>query len=254
MRKSKQAAIEKINACIAAMNAYDDNGVFYNTVTLKDVTDIYENSTYSPKLLALLPPEYRSEGKWWDSVEVLLYNIRDTLEEDLGGYPNTAEFRSAVAYYDNYSMEAKRYIMDRYNDEEDRLIEEEERLFDEEERLFHEKEILFDEAIANSCSCCHQKTSMGVIGLTDVEKIYEESDYIPEILALYPPELRNDLLEDDIRVDWIAIILNGGTDDIDHMNQHDRNTYSNIEKYYENYTEDAKKYILERMEEIWEDY
>lgn len=228
MRKSKQIAIEKINACIAAMDTYDDYGEFYNTVTLKDVTDIYENSTYSPKLFALLPPEYRRQGKWWDSVEILLYTIRG---ED---YPNTPEFNSGVAYYDNYSMEAKKYIMDRYCDEEDRLMEE-----------------AYDNHPEWQCSCC---PSMDEIGLADVQKIYEESDYIPEILALYPPELRNDLLEDDIRVDWITDILNGGSDDIDYMSQQDRNTYSNIEKYYENYTKEAKEYILSRMEEIWEDY
>lgn len=92
------------------------------------------------------------------------------------------------------------------------------------------------------------------VTLHDVTTRYYESDYMPEILALYPPHLRNDLLEDDVRVKWIESILAGNIRDITSFKSTAKwEKYSMIVDYYKNHTQDAKEFILDCIDELWAD-
>lgn len=94
-----------------------------------------------------------------------------------------------------------------------------------------------------------------IVTREDVVTLYNKSEYIPEILALYPPHLRDQLIEDDVRIDWIEKILAGRIRDVSSFKSNKRwKEYSMIVDYYANHTQEAKDAILVYIEEMWADY
>jgi hypothetical protein len=155
-RQAKLNAIKNIKSCIDALNTYDDSGVLYDIVkvendkpiqlvTLTDVKEIYKSTTLKYPASSLLPPEYRNyledgnntpkyvEGALYgtnvgDFVEALLraLQLRVDSEEDDGGIPlpTTDTFREAVAYYDNHTTGAIKFILSKSDDDYMRLLDE----------------------------------------------------------------------------------------------------------------------------------
>lgn len=103
----------------------------------------------------------------------------------------------------------------------------------------------------------------------DVEEAYANSTHFPEILALYPPQFRDDLMEGDLRVNIIRNVLNAYLFDKSMKMAYDdsfaiyKTLYiptSSVEEdhsiaveYYKNHTKDACNYILDMIMQFNED-
>jgi hypothetical protein len=106
----------------------------------------------------------------------------------------------------------------------------------------------------------HKKVcSTTKITLADVEKAYEESTYFPEIYALYPPEYRNDMIEGDVRIDYLIDVIEGYIDGVGMLREenfddkNDWNDYMKAVDYYRNHTRDALGYVFDKIYEFEED-
>ena len=137
IRASKQRAIENIKTLVAEMNTYDDNGVLYEEdaiphtgssvnstkITLEEVEETFAKSSYTPKILALIPTQFRNDlvegdariGDCIDALTDILveyYYVSGPMTE-----PMTTEVASAKDYvnaynfYRHYSEEAIEYIL-----------------------------------------------------------------------------------------------------------------------------------------------
>jgi hypothetical protein len=137
IRASKQCAIENIKKFVAEMNTYDDNGVLYEEdaiphtgssvnstkITLEEVEETFAKSSYTPKILALIPTQFRNDlvegdariGDCIDALTDILveyYYVSGPMTE-----PMTTEVASAKDYvnaynfYRHYSEEAIEYIL-----------------------------------------------------------------------------------------------------------------------------------------------
>jgi hypothetical protein len=139
---------------VAEMKTYDDNGVLYEEdaiphtgssvnstkITLEEVEETFAKSSYTPKILALIPTEFRNDlvegdariGDCIDALTDILveyYYVSGPMTE-----PMTTEVASAKDYvtaynfYRHYSEEAIEYILNlieefegcqEYDEEED---------------------------------------------------------------------------------------------------------------------------------------
>lgn len=127
VRQAKKNAIANIKKCIADMNTYDDNGVFYTDamqkkVTLSDVIEKYETSTFEYKFYALLPSiciEYldnRENG--YEFYDDIITDLSDSAEPHHFVYTEESmrDFQEAISFYDNHTDEAKKYVLDKSED------------------------------------------------------------------------------------------------------------------------------------------
>lgn len=81
------------------------------------------------------------------------------------------------------------------------------------------------------------------VTLKDVEDAYRNSAHFIPIYALYPPEFREDLMEDDIRIDYCIEVLTDIVEGKPLVNTSNK-TYQCVIDYYRNHTEDAAQYVL----------
>jgi hypothetical protein len=143
-RASKQRAIENMKKLVAEMNTYDDNGVFYEEdailhtgssvkpaksestkITLEKVKETYAKSSYSPKIIALIPKEFRHYLLMEEDDRILgecIYALDAILCEysDVSGpatnpikadSPDEIDYVVAYNFYRHYSEEAIEYIL-----------------------------------------------------------------------------------------------------------------------------------------------
>lgn len=120
IRASKQRAIENIKKLVAEMNAYDDNGELY--ITLEEVEETFAKSSYTPKILALLPTEFRNDlvegdariGKCFKAMSYILHGNShlsgQTIEPIKTSISSVNDFATAYNFYRHYSEEAINYI------------------------------------------------------------------------------------------------------------------------------------------------
>jgi hypothetical protein len=135
IRASKQRAIDSIKKQIAEMNTYDDNGVLYEEdaiphtgssvkstkISLEDVKETFAKSSYTPKILALIPTEFRNDLVEYDEriddcldALIAISDMYEDNQEPSGvvwsGY--TPDFVTAYNFYSHYSEDAIIYIYD----------------------------------------------------------------------------------------------------------------------------------------------
>jgi hypothetical protein len=151
IRASKQRAIENIKKLVAEMNTYDDNGVLYEEdaiphtsssvestkITLEEAKKTFAKSSYTPKILALIPTEFRNALVEYDSrIEYCfdaLNSIVDMYEDNeeplnVVWSARSVDFVTAYNFYKHYSEDAIQYILNQivefeggeeYDEEED---------------------------------------------------------------------------------------------------------------------------------------
>jgi hypothetical protein len=133
IRASKQRAIENIKKLVTEMNTYDDNGVLYEEddahitssaeptkITLEEVKETFVKSSYTPKILALLPTQFRNDFVEGDAIirnciDALFdmcymydYN-KEPLDFVWSGW--TPDLVTACNFYKHYSEDAIVYIL-----------------------------------------------------------------------------------------------------------------------------------------------
>ena len=84
------------------------------------------------------------------------------------------------------------------------------------------------------------------VTLKDVEDAYYNSTYSLPIYALYPPEFREDLLDDDIRLSYCVDVLDDIINDTPLVNTFNK-MYQSIMNYYRYHTKEAAEYVLDMM-------
>jgi hypothetical protein len=135
IRASKQRAIDSIKKLVAEMNTYDDNGVLYEEdaiphtgssvestkITLEETKETFAKSSYTPKILALIPTEFRNDLVEYDEriddcIDALIA-ISDMYEDneeplDVVWSGVRPDFVTAYNFYKHYSEDAIMYIYD----------------------------------------------------------------------------------------------------------------------------------------------
>lgn len=103
------------------------------------------------------------------------------------------------------------------------------------------------------------------VTLDDVTKLYKESTTFPEICALYPPQYRKSLCEDDIRESIMISIITAYHDNgcinkplRSYNPLPDLYKFKEIKKdinicieYFKNHTKEALKYIIDCINELY---
>jgi hypothetical protein len=84
-----------------------------------------------------------------------------------------------------------------------------------------------------------------VLSLRDVQTAYENSTYIPAVYALMPPKYRNNLLEDDVRIDAMINVLQSI---VDGTKPNPKNKLSI--NYFKNHSKEAASFILDKIMEM----
>jgi hypothetical protein len=87
-----------------------------------------------------------------------------------------------------------------------------------------------------------------VLSLCDVQTAYENSTYTPAVYALMPLKYRNNLLEDDVRIDAMINVLQSI---VDGTKPNPKNKLSI--KYFANHSKKAAAYVLDKIMEMDED-
>jgi hypothetical protein len=209
VRASKQRAIENMKKLVAEMNTYDDNGVLYEEdailhagssvkpsvpkstkITLEKVKETYVKSSYSPKILALIPKEFRHYLLIEEDDRILgecIYALDAILCEYSGesgpatnpikaDSPDEIDYVVAYNFYRHYSEEAIEYILNQIEEFEGCQEYDE-----DEEEHFMEKH--------------YPATSRSYADKPDAEliKALMEAAYTPELIkdimgAAYTPE------------------------------------------------------------------
>jgi hypothetical protein len=156
VRQAKLNAIKRIKSSVDTLNSYDNTGIIYDnvevendkltkSVTLMDVIAIYKSTTLKYRASSLLPPKYRNyleddndNPKYdeyspygtntFDFVEALLralsYRVNPDEEDDGISLPTTDTFLEAVAYYDNHTTGAIKFILSKSDDDYMDLLDE----------------------------------------------------------------------------------------------------------------------------------
>ena len=89
--------------------------------------------------------------------------------------------------------------------------------------------------------------------LDDIKNVYDNSKYPLKIYALFPPQFRSNLIEDDKRIDYCYDILNFIVDEKPLVNKLGK-THKIIADYYKNYTKEAAKYIMDAIDAMYLSY
>jgi hypothetical protein len=84
--------------------------------------------------------------------------------------------------------------------------------------------------------------------LHDVQTAYENSSYTPRVYALMPSKYRNNLLEDDVRIDAMINVLQSI---IDGTEPNPKNKLSI--NYFKNHSKEAAAFVLNKIMEMDED-
>jgi hypothetical protein len=100
----------------------------------------------------------------------------------------------------------------------------------------------------------HTGTSVepGKVTLQNAKDAYVYSPHFVKIYALYPPKFRDNLMEDDVRIDYMIEVLSNIVAGRPLVNTSNK-TYQYVIDYYRNYTKEAAEYVLDMIENMDEE-
>lgn len=108
------------------LDSYDNDGVPRGNRTPRgrevciDILNArYERAIYDIPVFALLPPKFRNNEDWIYVEKVLLYINDYKIDLDFSDADASQKFYDAVAYYKNFTPEAKMMTLDLYIDDRD---------------------------------------------------------------------------------------------------------------------------------------
>jgi hypothetical protein len=84
------------------------------------------------------------------------------------------------------------------------------------------------------------------VTLQNVKDAYVYSPHFVKIYALYPPKFRDNLMEDDVRIDYMIEVLSNIVAGRALVNASNK-TYQYVIDYYRNYTKEAAEYVLDKI-------
>jgi len=92
----------------------------------------------------------------------------------------------------------------------------------------------------------------GKVTLQNVKDAYVYSPHFVKIYALYPPKFRDNLMEDDVSIDYMIEVLSNIVAGRALVNT-SKKRYQYVIDYYRNYTKEAAEYVLDKIESMDEE-